>query len=160
MTTQILIAVFTILLTLSLAVERLIEVARPLIEKIAVVWQPSVKIGLAVVIGFGLAALFRFDLLKELLVFGVAPVLGYLLAGLVASTGSSVIHPILEWLKSLKNDTTTTVTTISEEDSKIRTNETTVIKSQSTTEDAAQIAAVATMSVADAKAGEGTVDQG
>ena len=110
MTTQTLIAVFTVLWTLALAAERFIEIFKPLIEKISIVWQPSVKIVLAIAIGSALAALFRFDLLKELAVFGVIPVIGYVLAGLVASAGSSVIHPVLEWLKTLKNDTTTTVT--------------------------------------------------
>ena len=110
MTTQTLIAVFTVLWTLALAAERFIEIFKPLIEKISIVWQPSVKIVLAIAIGSALAALFRFDLLKELAVFGVIPVIGYVLVGLVASAGSSVIHPVLEWLKTLKNDTTTTVT--------------------------------------------------
>jgi hypothetical protein len=106
MTTETLVAVFTILLTIALAAERFIEIFKPIIEKISVLWQPSVKITLAILVGFGLAALFRFDLLKDL-GLGVAPVIGYALAGLVASTGSSVIHPILEWLKTLKNNTTT-----------------------------------------------------
>lgn len=109
MTTETLVAVFTILLTISLAAERLIEIFKPLIEKISVAWQPSVKISMAILTGFGLAALFRFDLLKDL-GLGVAPVIGYALAGLVASTGSSVIHPILEWLKTLKNNTVTMTT--------------------------------------------------
>jgi len=56
------------------------------------------------------------DLLKELTVSGTAPVIGYALAGLVASVGSSVIHPILEWLKTLNANQvtkTSTVTTVS-----------------------------------------------
>ena len=115
MTTQALIAVFTILLTIALAAERLIEVGKPLIEKITPTWQPPVKITLAATVGTLLAGLFHFDLLKELTVTGIAPIVGYIAAGLVASSGSSVLHPILEWLKTLNNDTTTKVTKTTEE---------------------------------------------
>lgn len=106
MTSETLVAVFTIILTISLASERFIEIFKPLVDKVSVAWQPSVKITTAILVGFGLAALFRFDLLKDL-GLGVSPVIGYALAGLVSSTGSSVIHPILDWLKTLKNNTVT-----------------------------------------------------
>lgn len=109
-TVEVLIAVFAVLLTISLAVERLIEMFRPLIEKIAITWQASVKIAGAILAGFGLAALFRFDFLKELGVVGISPIVGYILAGLVASTGSTTINRILDWLKTLKTNRVTTVT--------------------------------------------------
>ena len=109
-TVEVLVAVFAVLLTISLAVERLIEMFRPLIEKIAEAWRASVKIGSAILVGFGLAALFRFDFLNELSVDGISPIVGYVLAGLVASTGSTTINRILEWLKTLKSNTTTSVT--------------------------------------------------
>jgi hypothetical protein len=104
MTIETLIAVFTTLLVLAGAVERLIEIAKPLLVKITNLdWQKSIKVLFAVLVGFGLSALFRFDILAQL---GIAtfPVLGYLAGGLGASLGSSVIHPILEWLKTLKFD--------------------------------------------------------
>lgn len=107
---SVLIAIFTVLLTISLAVERLIEMFKPLIAKIPEAWQASVKIAGAILVGFGLAALFKFDFLKELTVFGVSPIVSWVLAGLVASTGSTTINRILEWLKTLKSNRTTTVT--------------------------------------------------
>ncbi len=110
-TVDVLIAIFTILATISLGAERLIEIFKPLIDKIAAAWQASVKIGAAILIGFGLSALFRFDLLKEMSVSGSLPIVGYLLSGLIASTGSTVINRFREWLKTLKSNTTTSVTT-------------------------------------------------
>lgn len=106
-----LIGVFAVLLTISLAAERLIEILKPLYEKIKDgVWKASVKLLSAVVIGTVCAALFRFDMLAKLSV--EAPFLvGYLAAGLIASTGSTTINRFLEWLKSLRpSDTKTTIT--------------------------------------------------
>jgi hypothetical protein len=103
MTVENLIAVFTVLFTIALAVERLIQIAKPLLEKIKdPLWLESAKVASAVVVGFGLAALFRFDLLERMTVTGTLPVIGYALAGLVASVGSSTLHAILEWLKTLR----------------------------------------------------------
>ena len=110
-TVEVLIAIFTILLTISLAAERFIEVFKPLIEKISASWQASVKISVAILIGFGLSALFRFDLLKEMTVSSNMPLAGYALSGLIASTGSTTINRLLEWLKTLKGNVTTSVTT-------------------------------------------------
>ena len=104
-----LIVIFTVLLSIALAAERLIEVAKPLILKITNLdWQSSVKIVAAIVIGFGRAAMFQFNLLAALTVTSINPVFGYLMAGIVSSVGSSVLHAILEWLKTLQTPTSTT----------------------------------------------------
>ena len=103
MDSQVLVTVFTVLLTISLSAERLIELGKPLYEKIAIdVWRKSAKLLSAVVIGFFLAILFKFDMLSVLGV-GVNPYVGYLAAGLVTSTGSTTINRLLDWLKSLDN---------------------------------------------------------
>jgi hypothetical protein len=113
-----LVAVFAVLLTIALAAERLIEIFKPIIEKIQDPnWLTSAKVGAAVLVGFGLAALFRFDMLARLSVTGTLPVVGYAAAGLVASVGSSTLHALLEWLKTLQqpaNKTTFTQTTRTE----------------------------------------------
>jgi hypothetical protein len=109
MSVEALIGVFSVLLTIAFGVERLIEILKPLFEMIkSAKWQSSAKLLSAVIIGTGCAALFRFDMLVKL---GVeAPyLLGYLSAGLIASTGSTTINRFLEWLKTLRNDTTTTI---------------------------------------------------
>lgn len=112
MTIDILISVFAVLFTIALSAERLIEISKPLIEKIKDQgWQDSAKVASAVVVGFGLAALFRFDLLARLTVTGTPPVIGYAAAGLVSSVGSSALHAFLEWLKTLQAPTVTTTTT-------------------------------------------------
>lgn len=112
MTVETLIAVFAILLTISLAAERLIEAGKPLFEKItSPSWQSSAKLISAIVIGSGCAALFRFDLLGKLGIGGVSVLVGYLAAGLISSTGSTTINRALEWLKTLKNNTITQVVT-------------------------------------------------
>jgi hypothetical protein len=110
MTVESLIGVFAVLLTISLAAERLIEIGKPLFDLIkADTWKASVKLLSAIVIGTACAALFRFDMLVKLNV--EAPFLvGYLAAGLIASTGSTTINRFLEWLKTLRNDTKTTIT--------------------------------------------------
>jgi hypothetical protein len=110
MTTESLIGIFTVLLTISFAAERLIEVGKPLFELIkSATWKASAKLLSAIVIGTGVAALFRFEMLAKMDV--EAPYLfGYLAAGLIASTGSTTINRLLEWLKTLRNDTTVTVT--------------------------------------------------
>jgi hypothetical protein len=110
MNAETLIALFAILLTISLGAERLLETFKPLFDKINAAWQGSIKLACAIVIGFGLAALFRFDVLARLTIVGVPPVLSYILAGLIASTGSTTINRILEWLKTLRSDTTVTAT--------------------------------------------------
>jgi len=105
-----LIAVFAVLLTISFAAERLIEVFKPLFEKItSPTWQGSTKLLSAILIGTACAFLLQFNLFLKLGV-SVADIVGYLFAGLIASTGSTTINRLLEWLKTLRNDTTTTVT--------------------------------------------------
>ena len=106
-----LIAVFAVLLTISFAAERLIEVFKPLFEKItSPTWQSSIKLLSAILIGTACAFLLQFNLFLKLGVASVADIVGYLFAGLIASTGSTTINRLLEWLKTLRNDTTTTVT--------------------------------------------------
>ena len=106
-----LIAVFAVLLTISFAAERLIEVFKPLFEKItSPTWQGSTKLLSAILIGTACAFLLQFNLFWKLGVASVANIVGYIAAGLIASTGSTTINRLLEWLKTLRNDTTTTVT--------------------------------------------------
>ena len=106
-----LIAVFAVLLTISFAAERLIEVFKPLFEKItSPTWQSSTKLLSAILIGTACAFLLQFNLFLKLGVASVANIVGYIAAGLIASTGSTTINRLLEWLKTLRNDTTTTVT--------------------------------------------------
>ena len=110
MSVESLIGIFTVLLTISFAAERLIEVGKPVYELIkAEAWKASAKLLSAIIIGTGVAALFRFEMLAKMDI--EAPyLLGYLAAGLIASTGSTTINRLLEWLKTLRNDTTVTVT--------------------------------------------------
>lgn len=110
MTTETLLAIFAVLLTISLGAERFMEVFKPLLDKVAEKWRSSIKIIVAILVGFGLAALFRFDILAKLMITGNLPVISYALTGLIASTGSTTINRILEWLKTLRNDTMATVT--------------------------------------------------
>jgi hypothetical protein len=117
MTIDILIGVFAILLIFASATERLVEIVKPLFLKITNLdWQVSIKVAFAVLVGFGLAALFQYDVLAKVGIVAL-PVLGYLAAGLIASVGSSVLHPILDWLKTLtplpsSSVSTTTTTTV------------------------------------------------
>ena len=105
-----LIAVAAVLLTISYGVERFIEVFKPLFEMIThPKWQSSIKLLSAILIGIACAFLLQFNLFLKLGV-SVADIVGYLFAGLIASTGSTTINRLLEWLKTLRNDTTTTVT--------------------------------------------------
>jgi hypothetical protein len=101
MTIENLTLVLTAVALLAASVERGIELFRPVIEKLSTSWQHVVKIGGAILIGFGLAALLRVDVLAML---GVSfyPVAGYLLAGVLASAGASPWHAVLEWLKQTK----------------------------------------------------------
>jgi flagellar biosynthesis protein FlhB len=100
-----LIAVFAVLLTISFAAERLIEVFKPLFEKIAhPTWQSSTKLLTAILIGTACAFLLEFNLFWKLGVASVANIVGYLFAGLIASTGSTTINRLLEWLKTLRKD--------------------------------------------------------
>lgn len=83
------------------AVERLVEMAKPLLAKIKnPAWLASAKIASAIVFGFGMAALTGFDFLKEA---GWAqlpsPWIGYIASAMVLSLGGSIIHPLLEILK-------------------------------------------------------------
>ena len=104
MDVQSLVAVFTVLLTISLSAERLIELGKPLYEKITSdTWRKSAKLLSAVFIGFFLSILFKFDMLNVLGVLGVSPYIGYLAVGLVTSSGSTTINRLLEWLKSLED---------------------------------------------------------
>jgi hypothetical protein len=117
MTTETFITIFAVLLTISLGAERLIEAFKPLFDKIVDSWRGSVKLIAAILIGFGLAALFRFDMLERLTITNTLPVVGYAVAGLIASTGSTTINRLLEWLKTLRSDTTVTVSKYSDESS-------------------------------------------
>lgn len=100
-----LIAVLAVLLTISYAVERLIEVFKPLFEKITShTWQSSIKLLTAIIIGTACAFLLEFDMFWKLGVASVAPIVGYIAAGLIASTGSTTINRLLEWLKTLRKD--------------------------------------------------------
>ena len=103
MTIESLTAVFAVLLTISLATERLIELGKPLYDKItSQVWRSSAKLLSAVVIGLFLAFMFKFDLLNWLSIPNLSPIIGYAAAGLLASTGSTTINRLLDWLKSLE----------------------------------------------------------
>ena len=99
---EVLISIFAVLSTISLSVERLLEAFAPVFAKITVSWQSSVKLIVAIVLGFGLAALFQFDLLAKIAVVGISPFVGYGLSGLISSTGSTAINRFLGWLKTLK----------------------------------------------------------
>jgi hypothetical protein len=127
-TVEILISIFAILSTISLAAERLIEMAKPLFNKIKYPeWQASAKLFSAIIIGFCCSALFRFDLLAQLGISGVSVLVGYLAAGLISSSGSTVINRFLEWLKTLKSNTTVSTTTTTSQDNVV-VQETTVAK--------------------------------
>jgi uncharacterized protein YacL len=98
---------------LSVAIERGVELFRPLFLKIAdAEWQSVVKIALAMILGILVAALLRLDFLTTVGIpmFGVWA--GYVAAGVLASAGSAPWHALLEWLKTLKNDTKTVTTTL------------------------------------------------
>jgi len=90
------------LLVLAGAVERAVAFFKPLTDKVVVEWQPSVKIGAAVLLGFGLAALWRCDFLAAVGV-PTLPVLGYLASGFLVSLGAATLHSILGVLQMLKN---------------------------------------------------------
>jgi hypothetical protein len=111
MTVEILISVFAILLVIAGSAERFIEIVKPGLEKTIKdpSWLISAKVAAAVLMSFALAAFFHFDLLARLGIVGTLPVIGYAAAGLFASIGSSGLHAILEWLKTIKqpNDVTT-----------------------------------------------------
>lgn len=105
------IAVFVVLSIFSGGAERLIEVAKPLFNKIkSEEWRSSLKLLSAIIIGSLLAALARFDMLDRITVIGVPIIISYIGAGLISSIGSTTLNRFLDWLKSLRNDTTTTVT--------------------------------------------------
>jgi ABC-type branched-subunit amino acid transport system permease subunit len=102
----VLIVVVSILFALALAVERAMEIIKgPLMKIKWLVADPnlliSAKVLIAVLIGWGLAAVVSYNVMSEL----GAPVpvaVGYLMTGLLTSTGSSFWHAILEWLKTIK----------------------------------------------------------
>ncbi len=96
------VAVVATLATLSVIVERGLELVKPLFLKIKDEnWQKSAKIAAATLVGFGLAAVLKYDALAQ---FGlsVPAWVGFLATGAAISGGSSVWHPILEWLKTIK----------------------------------------------------------
>lgn len=90
-------------IVVALAVERGVELFRPLFAKISEPnLQNSAKIGIAIVLGLFVAALLQIDVLAML---GLnVPVWGsYAAAGVLASAGAAPWHALLEWLKTLKD---------------------------------------------------------
>ena len=97
-------AVLTVVAFLAAAVERGVELFRPLLLKIIDEnIQNAVKVAVAIVLGVALAALIRIDALAML---GITfnPWAGYVAAGVLASAGASPWHALLEWLKSIKRE--------------------------------------------------------
>jgi len=94
--------VLTAIAMLAAAVERGVELLRPLLTRIkAADWQSVAKLSAAIVIGFGLSFLIRLDVLA-MLGFAFPPAAGYAAAGVLASSGASAWHGVLEWLKTIK----------------------------------------------------------
>jgi predicted Co/Zn/Cd cation transporter (cation efflux family) len=94
--------VIAAIVMLAVAVERGVELFRPLLMKIKTVeWQNDAKLGAAILLGFGLSALLRLDILA-MLGFTFPPLAGYAAAAFLASAGASPWHAILEWLKTIK----------------------------------------------------------
>ena len=104
MTIEMIQSVLVVLVFLALAVERGVELFRPLFSKIpeAGYWQATVKIAIAMTLGVFLSALLRLDILA-MLGLTLAPAAGYVAAGVLASAGASPWHALLEWLKSIKD---------------------------------------------------------
>jgi hypothetical protein len=102
MTLETVIALVTVIGTLAVAVERGIELFRPLWVKITdELWQNVAKLAAAILLGFGVAALLG---INPFAILGLPypPVAGYAFAGFLASGGASSWHAILEWLKTIK----------------------------------------------------------
>lgn len=94
--------VLTAIAMLAAVVERGVELFRPLLMRIkAAEWQNAAKLGAAILLGLGLAFLIRLDVLA-MLGFTFPPAAGYAAAGILASTGASAWHAVLEWLKTIK----------------------------------------------------------
>ena len=105
MTPESLISLLTVMFIVAASAERLIEVFKPLFERIKNgTLRPSVKLLSAIVIGMLVSALFRYDLFVWLGVAGVNEWVGYLASGLLSSTGSTTINRVLDWLKTLRSE--------------------------------------------------------
>lgn len=114
-------AAVAIVIFVALAVERGVAIARPLTLKIKdLEWQASAKIVLAIVLGILVAALLRLDFLTTVGIPLFGAWAGYVAAGVLASAGASPWHALLEWLKTLKNDTKTTTTTVEGADATVQ----------------------------------------
>lgn len=101
-TLEMVIAVITVIGMLAGAVERGVELFRPLWLKITdQVWQNSAKLAAAIVLGIAVAFLLKIDPL-QMLGFAYPAWVGFVVAGFLASGGASGWHAILEWLKTIK----------------------------------------------------------
>lgn len=102
-TSATLVAAITVLIVLAGMVERGVEILKVPVEKILKdeAWRRASKITLAILLGFGLSALLRLDVISALGIQGVPFVAGYAVTGVMASFGASFWHPILEWLKTI-----------------------------------------------------------
>ena len=104
MTIEMIQSVLVVLVFLALAVERGVELFRPIFSKIPEVtyWQATVKISISILLGVFVSALLRLDILA-MLGLSLSPAAGYVAAGVLASAGASPWHALLEWLKSIKD---------------------------------------------------------
>lgn len=101
-TLEMVIAVLTVIAMLATAVERGVELFRPLWNKIQNQdWQNWAKLGAAIVIGTMVAFLLRIDPFA-MLGLPYPDYTGFIFAGFLASGGASGWHAILEWLKTIK----------------------------------------------------------
>lgn len=102
MTLETVIALVTVIGTLAVAVERGVELFRPLWLKIQdPEWQNVAKLCAAIVLGSAVAALINVNVFA-ILSMPYPPIAGFIFAGLLASGGASSWHAILEWLKTIK----------------------------------------------------------
>lgn len=102
MTLEMVIGLVTVIAMLAAAVERGVELFRPLWLKITdQVWQNVAKLSAAIVLGTAVAALLNIDPFA-LLKLPYPPLAGWVFAGFLASGGASSWHAILEWLKTIK----------------------------------------------------------
>lgn len=108
------IAVFVVLSIISGGAERLIEIAKPLFNKIkSEEWRSSLKLLSAITIGSLLAALSHFDMLNRITIIGVPVIVSYIGAGLISSIGSTALNRFLDWLKSLREQKVVETKTVS-----------------------------------------------
>lgn len=101
-TLEMVIAVLTIIAMLATAVERGVELFRPLWVKITnQEWQNVAKLAAAIVLGCGVAFLLK---INPFVMLGLPypEYTGWIFAGFLASGGASGWHAILEWLKTIK----------------------------------------------------------